>query len=170
LKKLHSTFASGWTGAGLLLLRVAAGMTLIIQAAGFLLEFQDTRPMAGALCIFALAGGGSLVLGFLTPIGAALAVLSALGITLVSPSMANGNFFSGNPLAIDFLVMALAPTLLGPGAYSLDAQLFGRRRIIIPRARNSQSSVRQGSPRLNAAEVSATRSHAGPSASRASQD
>jgi hypothetical protein len=32
--------------------------------------------------------------------------------------------------------MAAATALLGPGAYSLDARLFGRREIIIPQASN----------------------------------
>jgi hypothetical protein len=31
-------------------------------------------------------------------------------------------------------VMSIAITLLGPGAFSLDAHLFGRREIIIPGA------------------------------------
>jgi len=31
-----------------------------------------------------------------------------------------------------FAVIALAVICLGPGAYSLDARLFGRREIIIP--------------------------------------
>jgi len=35
-------------------------------------------------------------------------------------------------LSIDAIVMALVAILLGPGAFSLDARLFGRRRVIIP--------------------------------------
>ena len=33
-----------------------------------------------------------------------------------------------------FIVMATAIVLLGPGAFSLDARLFGRREIVIPLA------------------------------------
>jgi hypothetical protein len=36
--------------------------------------------------------------------------------------------------------MALAVALIGPGAYSLDARLFGRREIIIPRASRPDAS------------------------------
>lgn len=170
MKRLHSTYSSGWAGAGLLLLRVAVGMTLIMQAAGFLLELQDARLVTPVLCILALAGGASLVLGFLTPIGGALAVLSGLGITLVSPSTSNGNFFSGNPLTVDFLAMALAVALLGPGAFSLDAHLFGRRKIIIPRATYSNPSLFPASrPQTSAHSPSKSLSHTEPSSSRPPQ-
>ncbi|MGA2902328.1 MAG: hypothetical protein ABSD98_00735 [Candidatus Korobacteraceae bacterium] len=38
----------------------------------------------------------------------------------------------GNPLILNVIIIDVAIALLGPGAFSLDAVLFGRRRIIIP--------------------------------------
>jgi hypothetical protein len=52
---------------------------------------------------------------------------------------ANWHFLYGNPLSLDVVVMAMVSALLGPGAFSLDAQLFGRRKIIIPRSSSPHS-------------------------------
>lgn len=47
------------------------------------------------------------------------------------------NQFSANPLTFDLLVMCLVSGLLGPGALSLDAHLFGRRKVVIRRSSHS---------------------------------
>jgi hypothetical protein len=40
-------------------------------------------------------------------------------------------------LDVSPLVMVIAITLLGPGAFSLDAYFFGRRKIVVPRITNT---------------------------------
>ena len=69
--------------------------------------------------------GGCLLIGFLTPIvaviiggGAIIIALSAL--TLPTQSL------------VGVIILAAALALLGPGAFSVDARLFGRREILIP--------------------------------------
>jgi hypothetical protein len=37
--------------------------------------------------------------------------------------------------------MGLTIALLGPGAYSVDARLFGRREIVVPRARRGSGAL-----------------------------
>lgn len=76
-----------------------------------------------------------LLIGFVTPLVSVLA-LSASIIAIASAVSA----FSGLQVvfgAIDLytvcsMLVAIAVILLGPGAFSLDARLFGRREIIIP--------------------------------------
>jgi uncharacterized membrane protein YphA (DoxX/SURF4 family) len=140
LRRLYSTFPGRWPGIGLLLLRVAIGVTLIFQGCARLSELQDMRFGVLAACVLAVASGGSLILGFLSPVACALAVLAGFGNAVLSPSPAS-NLFSGNPLSFDVLIMVLASGLLGPGAFSLDAHLFGRRKIVIPRSSHSQASL-----------------------------
>jgi uncharacterized membrane protein YphA (DoxX/SURF4 family) len=69
--------------------------------------------------------GVALIAGFLTPASGAVAGLTTLFIvtTWTPPDRL---------AALILIVDAAALTLLGPGAHSLDARLFGRREIIIP--------------------------------------
>jgi len=132
LHRLYSTFPGSWSGLGLLLLRVALGATVIIQGSAYLLERQDLRFGPWAVCLLALGSGSALLVGFLTPIASVVAFLGGVGIAFSWLPVPSWNLFSGNPLSIDAIIMALAAVFLGPGAFSLDARLFGRRKVIIP--------------------------------------
>jgi uncharacterized membrane protein YphA (DoxX/SURF4 family) len=132
LYRLYSTFPGGWSGFGLLLLRVALGATVLIQGSAYLFERQDLRFGPWAVCLLALGSGGALVMGFLTPIASVVVLLGGMGIAFSWLPVPSWNLFSGNPLSMDAIIMALAAVFLGPGAFSLDARLFGRRRVIIP--------------------------------------
>lgn len=73
------------------------------------------------LLIFAMT---SLFVGFLTPILALLCcALELIGYF---------NSGAGDAHAFVYAIQALAVALLGPGAYSLDARLFGRRVLVVP--------------------------------------
>jgi uncharacterized membrane protein YphA (DoxX/SURF4 family) len=83
---------------------------------------------------FLLAGGLAVLCGFLTPLSA-LAVAScgaAVGLGWI-PS--NAFDVLDDRLAVLFVVLtSIAIALLGPGAYSVDSYLFGRREIVIKRS------------------------------------
>ncbi len=68
-----------------------------------------------------------MLLGFLTPVMGALLFLFGSAAVIFSSSIQ----IYASPLTYG-IVLSVALILLGPGAYSLDARLFGRREIIIP--------------------------------------
>jgi hypothetical protein len=130
VQRLFSTFPSGAPGAGLLLLRAAAGLAALWVGIESLSGQEDQALRVWLAVAAAIASGLSLLLGLLTPGAGALAVVIGLSLLLGWIPVAHG---SHDLLSASLLiVVALAIVLLGPGAYSLDAYLFGRREIVIP--------------------------------------
>jgi len=82
--------------------------------------------------LLAAAGGASLVIGFLTPVAGATAALGGIGIVVWWPLPTRPFLLDGRLAATLTVAMAAAVVLLGPGAISVDARLFGRREITIP--------------------------------------
>ena len=78
--------------------------------------------------------GVLLLVGLLTPFAA-----SASGVLQVTArtfaDSASAGIQAPNEFAAFLVAVAIAAAILGPGAYSLDARLFGLREIIIPRSR-----------------------------------
>lgn len=132
LQRLFSTFPGSWPGVALLLLRVIVGVTAIAQ--GVLYFSHGDRWTTAALLsgLLLVMTGACLLIGFLTPIVSVLAgVVCVAGTISLLPPPA-GNLFDGALVSLEMMVMAVAVALLGPGAFSLDARLFGRREIVIP--------------------------------------
>lgn len=136
LQRLFSTFPGGWPGTGLLLLRAAVGLSAIAEGTDRLIS-PDASALAMGLSGGLLICGTLLLVGFLTPIAGLLACLVQLahlvlgwyGLPFMAPHILTGGV---TPLV---LVVTFAIVLLGPGALSLDAYLFGRREIVIPHDR-----------------------------------
>ena len=121
MQRLFSTFARGWPGVGLLLLRVTAGITLVVRST---LVLENTPIFGtGFFQLFIATAGLLLIAGLWTPVGAAVMVLLELW-RIISRH--------GDPASnILLCTLALAIVLLGPGAWSVDARLFGWKRIEI---------------------------------------
>jgi putative oxidoreductase len=162
VQRPYSKFPGNWPGLGLLLLRAALGLTLIVQGSIYVAAVQDAGVEVFAACALAIVSGGALVVGFLTPVACPLAIVGGFSIVLLSPTAGAWNFFNGTPLIFDLLIMALASALLGPGAFSLDAHLFGRRKIVIPRSSHSQSSSSSASNPGISADLRSTSSSSRP--------
>jgi uncharacterized membrane protein YphA (DoxX/SURF4 family) len=86
------------------------------------------------LSLILITGGVFFILGLMMPLAsitlAACELIAAIvRLALVNPL--SGSRFGWIALLI-LAIIALTLVFLGPGAYSIDALLFGRRRIIIP--------------------------------------
>jgi hypothetical protein len=134
LRQLYSTFPGSLPGAGLLLLRITIGVGLLIHAFSWLIEPQTAKNGMWAPGLLALVIGISFLLGFLTPLAGSISALASITIRLLHPEWSAS---MTGLLGVSPLVMVIAITLLGPGAFSLDAYFFGRRKIIVPRVTHS---------------------------------
>ena len=111
-------FPAGAAGWGLLLLRLcAAGMLAHVSISNESVpnatwEVTGTIILAGALC-----------LGALTPIACSVSAVAQVIIALRA--------HQSDPFQFAFsLSVTVVVFLLGPGAFSLDSRLFGRRLIV----------------------------------------
>jgi len=132
LQRLFSTFPSGPPGLGLLLLRAAVGVVLITQGALALVNGADRTLSTWTLTLIAVGSGLSLLLGFMTPCGSVLAAMFSAAIALSWLPQDALSVVQTKQAAALVALMAAALAFLGPGAYSIDSRLFGRREIVIP--------------------------------------
>jgi hypothetical protein len=132
MQRLFSTFPDGRPGAGLLLLRWAIAGWFLVVSGTYLAQGGWGRLAVGFL---AGASGVSLLIGFLTPLGV-LAGLGSIGLCLSWPPLGTPIFLNELLASSLAVIAAAAVFLLGPGAHSVDARLFGRREISIPPERN----------------------------------
>jgi hypothetical protein len=122
LRRLYSTFAGGSPGIALLLMRLVIGAVLLWHAGPRL--WSD--PLLHNVIVYASLTLAALLLipGLWTPVaGAVVAVIA------ISEILTTGEPPAGRLLAA---TIAGALTMLGPGRLSIDARLFGWKRIDVP--------------------------------------
>ena len=131
LRRLYSTFAGGWPGTGLLLMRVVVGSVLIVRAG--LRLWSDLPPMNVTIpAVLLVVAGILLIIGLWTPIvGTSIALIEVWKMLAIA-----GDKWIW--LLLGTAGAALA--MLGPGVWSIDARLFGWKRIEAPPRKSSSSS------------------------------
>ena len=128
VQRLFSTFARGWPGVGLLLLRAAAGGSLVARSIAVFPS--NTFTLGTSVQLLGVAAGLLLIAGLWTPVVATAMVLLEFW-RIISRS--------GDPTnEILLCILAIALALLGPGAWSVDARLFGWKRIEIDTQKNKR--------------------------------
>lgn len=125
LQKLFTTFPEGLSGFGLLILRLTIAGT--IQILTFLYFFDLIRLtfrgwLIGAVSLILSA---NMALGFLTPVISAVIFAGGIIFLILAPKEIN-SCFSSYLIILSFMMI-----FFGPGVYSIDAKLFGRREIRI---------------------------------------
>jgi uncharacterized membrane protein YphA (DoxX/SURF4 family) len=114
-------FPRGSPGRGLLLLRIVAGGFLIHDGITGLMGAPQRESLT--LEVIAATAGIFLLVGLWTPIAGALVAVTELWIAVSGTDQLRGTIM----LATTGAVMAV----LGPGARSVDALLYGRKRLDI---------------------------------------
>jgi putative oxidoreductase len=121
VQRLFATFPEGWPGTGLLLVRAVAATPVVLQG----IEGLLTAPLqtAGILAVAAACFAALLLVGLWTPVAGVLMAVAELYLVLSHAS---------DPwMHVQFGALGAALAMLGPGAWSVDAHLFGRKRIEI---------------------------------------
>jgi putative oxidoreductase len=119
MQRLFSTFPNSWPGFGLLILRIVLASSCIAieeqpSEVGPLVSFFHGAPIA---C------GTLLLAGLWTPFVALILAVLLLWTGLSRHPL------DGLPFALAGIAVSMA--MLGPGAWSLDASRFGRKKIEI---------------------------------------
>ena len=125
MRGFSSGFPRRGAGVGLLLLRAAVGLQWLFESGGAPVSPWWPQMLAIVLALM-------LMLGVLTPVAAAISAAHQL------LCMTDAEPVQILPQALAAMT-ALALVLLGPGAYALDARLFGRRRLVLPAGRVDRS-------------------------------
>lgn len=120
VQKLFSMFPAGAPGIALLLLRLSLAAMPFIDPAGRVLW-----PASIWLSVVSVLAALAVTAGFFTPI---LALIC--GALKVYALIDTGHGIA--PLIVLALLLSFAVAMLGPGAYSLDAKMFGRRVVLLP--------------------------------------
>jgi len=119
LQRLFSTFANGWPGIGLLLQR---SLTAILLVRFGIIELTRTSYSPSMIPqIIGAFAGLLLLVGLWTPfVGTLIAVIELW--------VAAAQF--GDPwIPIVLATLGGTAAMIGPGAWSIDARLFGRKHI-----------------------------------------
>ena len=118
MQRLFSTFADGWPGTGLLIQRFLIGAILLHGA-----SLQPSASPHVPTIILQLIASVLLLIGLGTPY-----------IGLLVAAMQLWFVFSGSAepwTAIIVCGLGISLAMIGPGAWSVDARLFGRKHVEI---------------------------------------
>ena len=119
LRRLYSTFAGGWPGIGLILMRLVVGFALVSNAGSTLLRVPAI-PIT-ILSVLLAAAAILLIIGLFTPIvGTLVAMIETCRLVIIP---------ADRLLYLLVATFGAALAMLGPGLWSVDARLFGWRRI-----------------------------------------
>jgi hypothetical protein len=128
LQRTFATFPAGWVGAALLVLRVSVGLPAIVEVSVAVIGDHSLRNLVAAS--LAVPVGIALIIGLLTPVASAVLATGGAAI-LLGPHIVVLLLLDSRMALSQFVVMAMMVVILGPGATSIDAHLFGRREVTI---------------------------------------
>ena len=119
-------------GVGLLLFRLIIGVVTFAFAVRWIDSAADRSPYVWVIGIISAACGLMLVFGLMTLIAGVTASASILAITFSSGSLSSVLSSGAAVLNLVTAILAFGLALTGPGAFSIEGRLYGRREILVP--------------------------------------
>ena len=119
MQRLYSTFAYGWPGVGLLLQRIVAAIMLVRFC---LIQLTDSS-FSASMMPHVISGFAAIffLVGLWTPVAGTVIAVAESWIAVAHP---------GDPwISIMLATIGGTSAMLGPGAFSVDARLYGRRHL-----------------------------------------
>jgi uncharacterized membrane protein YphA (DoxX/SURF4 family) len=113
-----------------LLLRILVAASLIAHTIAHI-GTAKLRLVDWLIITVVMVIASCLLAGFMTPV-----VSVAIGIGAIASAAAG---FDTIPALISLIVLAITVALLGPGAFSIDARMFGRREILISHKKSQKA-------------------------------
>jgi uncharacterized membrane protein YphA (DoxX/SURF4 family) len=128
---LFSAYPGGLAGIGLILLRSVIGFTAAWQGV-LCLATRDAGATVRVVGGLAVLTGILLITGFRTRLASFLVAVGIGFLSLHTLSLPTRDLFDRLLPILFAETMSTAVVFLGPGAFSMDAYLYGRKEIIIP--------------------------------------
>ena len=119
MQRLFSTFANGWPGAGLLLQRGLAGFLLLHE--GMVQALEKSQAVSTIPEMIGAVTGILLLVGLWTPVAGIVAAVVEVWIILAR--------IHDPWIHLILATLGASLAMIGPGAWSLDARIFGRKHI-----------------------------------------
>ena len=116
---------------GLVILRLTVAGTILILPLFFFFDLIKSSFRGWVIGAVSIALSAAIVSGLFTRVVSAFISAGGILFLLLSPREI-GFSFVGYLIILSFVIL-----LLGPGAYSIDARLFGRREIILSNQKKS---------------------------------
>jgi uncharacterized membrane protein YphA (DoxX/SURF4 family) len=121
-------------------MRAVVGIMASAQGILYLVHDGNRTFAILSACLLLAGCGACLLIGFLTPVVSIAVAILSLAMRLSKVPIVAGSPPDGGLAFFELMVMAAAIALLGPGAFSLDARLFGYHEIVIaPSSRTPES-------------------------------